>query len=104
MYQTAQIVIHKVIIMMLSRQFKFTRVTLDDVLIYLRNKIQDGKLPQFANYSDSELLELAQVCKPLIEAKLDFAGRLVIQQLEKKKDNSDKATLTEVTNPSVLTS
>jgi len=90
--------------MMLSRQFKFTRVTLDEILIYIRRKIQEGKLPQFADYSDSELFELAQVSKPLIEAKLDLAGRLALQQLEQNENNSDKATLSEVTNPSDLTS
>lgn len=82
--------------MKLSRQFKFTHVTLDGILLYIRENINNGKLPQFSDYSDAELLELAQVSKPIIEARLDFAGDLAIQQLEQKKNNSDKATLSEV--------
>lgn len=89
--------------MNLSRQFKFTHVTLDEVLTFIKEEIKKGNFPQFSDYSDQEILELAQVSKPLIEAKLDFAGKLAIKQLNKRL-KADKATLTEVTNPSVVAS
>jgi hypothetical protein len=89
--------------MNLSRQFKFTHVTLDEVLIFIKEEIGKGNFPQFSNHSDKELLELAQVAKPLIEAKLDYAGKLAIKQL-RNKSKTDKATLAEVTNPSVVAS
>jgi hypothetical protein len=90
--------------MNLSSQFKFTQVTLDDVFDFIKQGIQNGEFPKFKNYSDEQLLSVAIVSKPIIEAHLTVAGRLALQQLEERKTKADKATLSEVTNPSGHTS
>ena len=68
--------------MNLSSQFKFTQVTLDEVFSFIKMRISQGGYQRFKDYSDEQLLAVAIISKPLIEAHLTTAGRLAIQQLE----------------------
>lgn len=86
--------------MNLSSQFKFTQVTLDDVFNFIKQGIQNGEFQKFKDYSDDQLLSVAMVSKPIIEAHLTVAGRLALQQLEERKIKADKATLPEEIAPS----
>jgi len=86
--------------MNLSSQFKFTQVTLDDVFNFIKQGIQNGEFQKFKDYSDDQLLSVAIISKPIIEAHLTVAGRLALQQLEERKFKADKATLPEEIAPS----
>lgn len=86
--------------MNLSSQFKFTQVTLDEVFSFIKVRISQGGYQRFKDYSDEQLLAVAMISKPLIEAHLTTAGRLAIQQLEERKMKIDKATLSEEIAPS----
>ncbi len=85
--------------MLKKQQFQFTKITVDEVFLWLKNKIKQGKFSQYSDYSDKELYEIARVCKPLIEINLETLGEIALEQL----NNSEKTALVKSKAPLPLT-
>lgn len=76
-----------------NNHFSFTRVTTDELYIWLKDKLNRGYFPKFKNLNDKGIMELAILCKPFISLKLDVAEKLAIVQLEERRIKTEKTTL-----------
>lgn len=76
-----------------NNHFSFTRITTDELFIWLKNKLAKGFFPKFNDLSNKEVMQLAILCKPLVSLKLDIAEKLAIIQLEQKCQRTKKTTL-----------
>lgn len=70
--------------------FSFTKITVDELYLWLKKKLSKGFFPKFQDFSDEEVLKLALVCHPYISEKLDIAERLALIQLENKLSKKDE--------------
>lgn len=66
-------------------RFSFENTSTEKVFEWLKKKIQKGYYPQYSQYSDEQLLALANYCQPYISIQLSTARRLGILQLEERK-------------------
>ena len=91
-YQTAQLITHKNTFMNKSRQFSFSQTNIEDIFQWLKKKVRKGSFPAYSDYSDTELLDVAQGMFPVIQEHLDVANDLAIKQIE-RLNKSDKTVL-----------
>lgn len=85
--------------MLKKQQFQFTRVTVDEIFIWLKKQIRKGRYKKYINYSDKEIHELAEAYLPTIKIKLDALGEIALEQL----NNSEKTALVKSKAPLPLT-
>ena len=57
--------------------FSFTKITVDELYLWLKKKLSKGYFPKFQDFSDEEVLKLALVCHPYISEKLDILCEVV---------------------------
>lgn len=82
-----------------SRQFSFSQTNVEDIFQWLKKKVRKGSFPTYSDYSDKELLDVAQGIFPVIQEHLDLASKLAAEQIE-KLNKSDKTVLSS-SNPLV---
>jgi len=73
--------------------FSFTKITTDELFVWLKDKLDKGFFPEFKNLTDDGIMKLAMICKPLISSKLDVAEKLAIIQLDERSNRTEKPTL-----------
>jgi hypothetical protein len=68
-----------------SYNFVSTERSEDELLAWLKKKIEKGDFESFKNYSDEELLALVKLIRPIIKLKLEVANELAREQLKNIK-------------------
>jgi len=82
-----------------SSQFGFATTNVEDIFRWLKKKIKKGFFSIYSDYSDKELLVVAQGIFPVIQKQLDIANNLAIKQVE-TFEKSEKTVLSS-SNPLV---